>query len=320
MLTRNYDLDMVPGGIPLSIHLSQYDSDVTLVFQLYASQGTLNIPMNGVTAQIRGTKRDGNGVSADAVFAYADSIPTVTVQMTKQMTAISGRNTFELVLTVTSGSTEYDLPSANFILDIERAALDYDTLESKSEIKEIQEILSEADSIIEALEVSKTTQENMAQLTSRAETAAESAEEDANTASDAAETAVEAKDTAVSAVNGFNDIVNNATNTAVQRVQTEGDTQVQRVTDAGDGMEEYAAGVVSDAKEEIDSAKDTAVQEVEQSGTDAVGAVGTAKESAMEDIRSAAEEITAIKTEADTIAAQARQQPVCHRPLLHPHL
>ena len=307
MLTRNYDLDMVPGGIPLSIHLSQYDSDVTLVFQLYASQGTLNIPMTGVTAQIRGTKRDGNGISADAVFAYADSIPTVTVQMTKQMTAISGRNTFELVLTVTSGSTEYDLPSANFILDIERAALDYDTLESKSEIKEIQEILSEADSIIEALEVSKTTQENMAQLTSRAETAAESAEEDANTASDAAETAVEAKDTAVSAVNGFNETVNSATNTAVQRVQSEGDTQVKRVADAGDGIEEYAAGVVEDAKKEIDTAKNTAVGQVEQSGTDAVGVVGTAKETAMEEIRRAADEITDIKTEADTIAAQAMQ-------------
>ena len=41
MLQRTYELDMVPGGIPLSIHLSQYDSDVTLIFQLYASQGIL---------------------------------------------------------------------------------------------------------------------------------------------------------------------------------------------------------------------------------------------------------------------------------------
>ena len=39
MLKRTYELDMVPGGIPLSIHLSQYDSDVQLIFQLYASQG-----------------------------------------------------------------------------------------------------------------------------------------------------------------------------------------------------------------------------------------------------------------------------------------
>lgn len=307
MLTRTYDLDMVPGRIPLSIHLSQYDSDVTLVFQLYASQGTLNIPADGVTAEIRGTKRDGNGISAEAVFAYADSIPTVTVRMTKQITAIAGKNTFELVLTVTSGETEYDLPSANFILDIERAALDYDTLESKSEIMEIQEILSEADSIIEALEVSKTTQENMAELTRRAETAAESAEENAKTASDASAEAVNAKNTAVAAVNGFNDTVNSATTTAVGTVQTEGNAQVKRISDAGAGMEEYAAGVVQEAKKEIDSAKDTAVGEVEKAGTDAVGEVNDTKDTAMSDIAAAAEEITAIKTEADTIAAQAMQ-------------
>ena len=137
MLTRTYELDMVPGGIPLSIHLSQYDSDVTLVFQLYASQGVLDIPSANVTAEIRGTKLDGNGISAAAVFAYANGIPTVTVQVTKQMTAIAGKNNFELVLTASSGGSEFDLPSANFYLDIERAALDYDTLASRSEIMEI---------------------------------------------------------------------------------------------------------------------------------------------------------------------------------------
>ena len=107
MLQRTYELDMVPGGIPLSIHLSQYDSDVTLIFQLYASQGTLAIPNEGVTATIRGTKLDGNGISAEAVFSFVDSIPTVTVQVTKQMTAIAGKNTFELLLKATSGSSEY---------------------------------------------------------------------------------------------------------------------------------------------------------------------------------------------------------------------
>ena len=31
MLIQNYDLDMVPGGIPLTVHVSQYDTDVQLV-------------------------------------------------------------------------------------------------------------------------------------------------------------------------------------------------------------------------------------------------------------------------------------------------
>ena len=308
MLKRTYELDMVPGGIPLSIHLSQYDSDVLLVFQLYASQGTLAIPETGVTAQIRGTKLDGNGISAACTFEVIDSVPTVTAQMTKQMTAIAGKNTFELVLTATSGSLEYSLPSANFYLEVERAALDYDTLESKSEIKEIQEILADADSIIEALQVSKETQEKMAQLTQRAENAATGAEEDAQTASQAKEDAVAAKNTAVQTVTGFNDTVNSATEAAVKTLQDEGAAQIEGIQNAGAGMEEYAAGVVDAAKQEINGAKNTAVESVENAGAAAVEEVNNAKTSAMETITKAAQEISDIKTQADTTAALAVQQ------------
>ena len=308
MLKRTYELDMVPGGIPLSIHLSQYDSDVLLVFQLYASQGTLAIPETGVTAQIRGTKLDGNGISAACTFEVIDSVPTVTAQMTKQMTAIAGKNTFELVLTATSGSSEYSLPSANFYLEVERAALDYDTLESKSEIKEIQEILADADSIIEALQVSKETQEKMAQLTQRAENAATGAEEDAQTASQAKEDAVAAKNTAVQTVTGFNDTVNSATEAAVKTLQDEGAAQIEGIQNAGAGMEEYAAGVVDAAKQEINGAKNTAVESVENAGAAAVEEVNNAKTSAMETITKAAQEISDIKTQADTTAALAVQQ------------
>ncbi len=308
MLTRTFDLDMVPGKIPLAIHLSQYDSDVTLVFQLYTSQGILSIPSSGVTATIRGTKGDGNGISADATFNFVDSIPTVTVQVTKQMTAIAGKNTFELVLKATSGNSEYDLPSANFILYVERAALDYDTLESKSEIMEIQAILSNADNIIEALRVSETTQANMAALTQRAETAATSAEADASTASTAATTATTASNTAVSAVNGFNTTVNNATSTAVATVQSEGTTQVARVEAAGDDMETYAQGVVSDAKNEISDAKTDAVSDVQTAGNSAVSDVNTAKTTAMTTINAKAEEIADMKTNAESVAATALQQ------------
>ena len=319
MLTRTYDLDMVPGRLPLSIHLSQYDSDVTLVFKLYASQGVLDIPSSGVTAKIRGTKLDGNGISADATFAYVDDIPTVSAQVTKQMTAIAGRNEFELVLTATVSSSEFDLPSANFYLDIERAALDFGTIESQSEIKEIQEILNQADELIEALEVSQTTQANMAALTERAEAAAESAEDDATAAESAAQTAIGAKDTAVSAVNGFNSTVTAATSSAVATVQAEGTTQVGRVQATGSDMETYAAGVVSDAKDDIDAAKDTAVaavgsaqttavNAVSSAQTTAVGAVTSAQTTAMSTINAKAQEVSDIATQADSIAAQALQQ------------
>ena len=308
MLKRTYELDMVPGGIPLSVHLSQYDSDVTLIFQLYASQGTLDIPTSGVTAEIRGTKLDGNGIAKECTFAVVDSVPTVTVQMTKQMTAIAGKNTFELVLKSTLGTTEYELPSANFYLEIERAALDYDTLQSKSEIQEIEEILSNADGIIAALEVSRETQANMAALTQRAETAATNAESNAGAVEQAKTDALAAKDAAVSAVQGFNDTVNGASASLLQNLQTEGNTQLSRIQNAGDGLEEYAAGVISGAKTEMEESKNSVITDVSAAATSAVDEVNEAKTTAMETISSAATEIENIKTEADTVAAQAMQQ------------
>ena len=308
MLKRTYELDMVPGGIPLSIHLSQYDSDVLLVFRLYASQGTLMIPESGVVAQIRGTKLDGNGISADCTLEIVDSVPVVSVQVTKQMTAIAGKNTFEIVLKAIGVTTEYDLPSANFYLEVERAALDYDTLESKSEIKEIEEILSDADGIIEALHVSKETQEKMAALTERAETAATSAEKSAEEVASAKEETIAAKDAALQAVTGFNDTVNSATNAAIESLQSEASTQVGNIQTAGDGVKEYVDGVVNIAKQEITSSKNAAVESVENAGSAAIGEVDTAKNVAMETISNAAEEINNIKTQADTTAALALQQ------------
>lgn len=308
MLNRTYELDMVPGGIPLCVHLSQYDSDVTLIFQLYASEGTLDIPESGVTAKVRGTKRDGNGISQEATFAFVESIPTVTVRVTKQMTAIAGKNSFEVLLTANNGSSEFDLPSANFYLDVERAALDYDTLESKSEIMEIQEVLSDAEEIIEALHVSQTTQENMAALTQRAESAASNAETSAQDADSAKADAVSAKNTAVSAVTGFNDTVNSATSAAVKSVQDEGTAQVARVTSAGDGLESYADSIISDAEDAIDSIKASAISDIEDAGTDAVSDVNTAKTSAMSTINAKAQEVDDIRTNAEATAALAMQQ------------
>ena len=308
MLNRTYELDMVPGGIPLSIHLSQYDSDVTLTFKLYASQGILDVPENNVTAEIRGTKGDGNGISVEGDFEIVDSIPTVSVRVTKQMTAVAGKNSFEVVLRATAGGNTYDLPSANFILDIERAALDYDTLQSKSEILEIQEILSNADGIIAALEVSQTTQESMAALTARAETAATNAERSEGTAGSAASTATDAKDAAVAAVNGFNATVNSATSSAVSTVQAEGGTQVARVQAAGDDLEEYAQGAVSDAETAIANAKNSAISDVNTAGSGKVTDINDARDAAMATINAKAQEVEDIRTSADSIAAQALQQ------------
>ena len=307
MLTRTYDIDVVPGGIPVKIHLSQYDSDVTLVFKLYASNGVLDVPSQNVTAKIRGTKNDRNGISADADFSIVDGVPTVTVQVTKQMTAIAGDNVYELVLTATGGNNTYDLPTANFYFVVERTALDIDTVESASQIQEIQDIMDRADDIIEAAQISAETQSNLTALTTRAENAAVAAEAAEDNASDAADDAEAARDAAQQAVSGFADAVTAARTSAVADVNSAGSTQIAAIEAAGEDVSDDVADIVSAATQAITQAKNTAVAEVTSTGEDAVDDVEDAATTAMTSINAKQQEIAAIRTDADTAAALATQ-------------
>ena len=136
MIQHQRSLNMYPGvRAPERIHLSQYDSDFTLVFNLYSSAGSFSVE-SGTTAMIRGTKGDGNGYSASASL----SGNTVTVQGNNQMTAVAGPNTFELALT-RSGKV---LSTANFILDVEPAAMDANTIQSDTILMELQAIIDSA--------------------------------------------------------------------------------------------------------------------------------------------------------------------------------
>ena len=135
MLTITRDLNVYSSGMPQIISLSQYDSDFQLVFNLYTSEGTLNIP-SGTTAQIQGTKRDGNGYSASATITGN----TVTVTGHNQMTACAGANIYEISLT-NSGKV---LNTINFILAVEPAAMDAGTIQNETVLKELQAIIDSA--------------------------------------------------------------------------------------------------------------------------------------------------------------------------------
>lgn len=135
MITLTQKLNVVSIGVPPIIHLSQYDSDFSLVFELYASTGDFTLP-SGTTAEIRGTKADGNGYDADATVSGT----TITVTGDEQMTAAAGCNVFEIAL-YKSGKR---LNTINFILQVEHAALDADTITSESVLKELNAIIEGA--------------------------------------------------------------------------------------------------------------------------------------------------------------------------------
>ena len=164
MITINTILDMRPGAVPKIIHLSQYDSDFSLVFRLHASFGTLNIE-SGTTAEIRGTKKSGTGYSASATLNTTNN--TVTVAGDAQMTAVAGQNIYEIVLT----KNNKVLGSANFILLVERAALDADTITDAT-------VLRNLEAIVEGAETATQAAEDAEDAADRAEAAAESLEID----------------------------------------------------------------------------------------------------------------------------------------------
>lgn len=144
-ITITKDLNVVSVGVPPVIHLSQYDSDFTLVFNLYASNGAFTVPTD-TTAEIRGTKKDGYGYSANATIDITNK--RVTVAGHEQMTACAGQNPFELVLK----KNNKVLSTANFILDVEPAALDADTITDQSVLKELNAIIAGAATATQAAE------------------------------------------------------------------------------------------------------------------------------------------------------------------------
>lgn len=141
MIYYTTPLNITYGDYPPIVYLSQYDSSFTLYFDLYATGGDLVIA-SGTTATIRGTKTDGNGYSASATL----NENRVTVIGDQQMTAVPGDNIFEIVLT----KDDKELSSANFIIHVERAALDKDTIVSQSKIRELVNVIDKTDDLLAA--------------------------------------------------------------------------------------------------------------------------------------------------------------------------
>ena len=176
MIKYTNKIDMVTGGIPVVIHVNQYDSDFSLVFELYSSDGEFTLE-SGTTVAIRGTKTDGNGYSVDATIDIPNKKVTVTGD--QQMTACAGRNTFELTLS----KNNKELNTANFILDVERSALDKDTI-SDSVIRELVNVIDRTDEIIAAAGQADAAVEEAASLVAQTNANAERAEEAADDAED----------------------------------------------------------------------------------------------------------------------------------------
>ena len=161
MIDQTIYLDVVPGGLPSIINVSQFDEGSrTLHINLYASSGEFEIPA-GSTAKVQGTKRDKKGFSYSAKLSGTE----VVCDVTQNMTAIAGRVYCEVVIE----NGEDVLATANFILMVKQAAFGTDTDISDSDLPDFYElakqIAQDAQNAQNAATAAEQAAENAAQFT-----------------------------------------------------------------------------------------------------------------------------------------------------------
>ena len=126
MIEQVFDLDIVPSGRRTVVHVSQYDKlGRTLTARLYSGGVRFTIP-TGAVAEIQGTKPDATG------FKYTMTISgsSVSIPIEEQMAAVSGSVECEVVISL----NDERIATANFTLDVEKSALDDETIISETDI------------------------------------------------------------------------------------------------------------------------------------------------------------------------------------------
>lgn len=134
-------LNLIPGGVMPVMMINETDKGYKKEFLIYNGAAPYNLPAN-VSATIRGTKRDGYGVTEAAEVTAGSNLVRITV--TEQMTAVPGPNIFELVFEDTNN---LKVATINFIMMVERSALNSNTVISDSDIAYAVQVLDKLQSV-----------------------------------------------------------------------------------------------------------------------------------------------------------------------------
>lgn len=176
MYTQETNLNIVPSGVRPVIHCSQYDNNISAIkFSLYKDNVAFPVP-SWAAVIINGQKPDKTG------FSYAASAingNVVTIDVTQQMTAIAGDVLCELRLR----SNAQIIGTLNFILRVEPAPLNDETIISETEIPLIEQAVDIAANLAEYIQA---TYDNAAAAEASARAAAISATDAATDAASAA--------------------------------------------------------------------------------------------------------------------------------------
>lgn len=133
MTSQTINLNLIPSGVQPIIHVSQYDKGQTWLFNLFVGNQTFNVP-SGAGVTIQGTKHDNTGFQYSCT--YVDNVVSATE--TEQMTIFYGDVQAELVI-VLNGT---QIATLNFIIRVEPAALEDDTVISETDLPLLQQAIN----------------------------------------------------------------------------------------------------------------------------------------------------------------------------------
>lgn len=142
MLRENLSINITPGGVPVVIHISQYDIGLrTFVFTPYTTEGTFTAD-TAASATLEGTKPDGNAFVHNCSYNSSTGVITYTVQ--NQLAAVAGKVWSKLVIRNTSGNA---IGYAAIIWVVDMAGVQDGAIMSDSDISALQEFVNEFGSI-----------------------------------------------------------------------------------------------------------------------------------------------------------------------------
>lgn len=134
-------LNLIPGGVMKMVHVNQTDKNMDIRFQIMNGNQPFNVP-EGWTGTIRGTKGDAFGYAAAVTVTAGSNL--VTAHLKEQLTAVAGvGNVFELVF----ASTSAKVSTENFILAVEKSALNDETVISESDLVYANQVLNQLQSV-----------------------------------------------------------------------------------------------------------------------------------------------------------------------------
>lgn len=253
MTSQTFNLDLIPQGVPPIVHVSQYDKGQTWDMHLYENGIVFPVPAN-TSAAIQGTKPDSTGFQFPAVITAGDNVVTFTLE--QQMTVFSGDIDCELVLV----NGDDQVATINFILSVEPATLDDDTVISETQLPLIEQAAELGAVINNYATQIHADAETASTAATTATAAATSASADATTATAAADDATASQTAAASSASNA---ATSETNAAASATAAAGSA-----TDA-EGSADAAAQSATDAAA-------SAQQAAQQAATDMTGATASA--------------------------------------------